>query len=112
MKKTQVHVEPGNPETFPDGRVDEDTLDATTDAMINEQIQRDEAEAMQDMGRYVRRIRKRVGMSQTEFAEATGVSVDTLRNWEQGRRYPTATARALLRVLDKSPEAALAALRR
>jgi putative transcriptional regulator len=78
---------------------------------IDEQIRRDEAEAMQEMGRYVRRIRSKIRMSQIEFARATGVSVDTLRNWEQGRRHPSATARALLKVLDRSPEAALAALR-
>ena len=111
MKKTHVHVDPGNPTTFPEGRVDQTRLEATTDEDIREQIRRDEADAMQETGRYVRTIRARVGMSQRDFAHATGVSVDTLRNWEQGRRYPTATARALLKVLDRSPEAALAALR-
>lgn len=111
MKKTHVHVDPENPITFPEGRVDQARLEATTDEDIREQIRRDEADAMQEMGRYVRTIRARVGMSQRDFAHATGVSVDTLRNWEQGRRYPTATARALHKVLDRSPEAALAALR-
>jgi putative transcriptional regulator len=38
------------------------------------------------------------------------VSLDTIRNWEQGKRCPTGAAKALLRVLDKAPEAALAAL--
>lgn len=111
MQKTHVHVDPDNPTTFPQGKVDEARLDATTDEAIREHIAQDEAAAMQEMGRYVRTIRARVGMSQRDFAHATGVSVDTLRNWEQGRRYPTATARALLKILDRSPEAALAALR-
>ena len=111
MKKTHLHVDPDNPTTFPAGRFDERRLDATSDEMIGEQIKRDEAEAMEEMGHYVRRIRGRTGMSQVAFSRVTGVSVDTLRNWEQGRRYPTATARALLKVLDRSPEAALAALR-
>jgi hypothetical protein len=38
------------------------------------------------------------------------VSLDTIRNWEQGKRSPTGAAKALLKVLDKAPEAALAAL--
>ena len=38
------------------------------------------------------------------------VSLDTIRNWEQGKRSPTGAARALLRVLDKAPEASLMAL--
>jgi putative transcriptional regulator len=39
------------------------------------------------------------------------VSLDTIRNWEQGKRSPTGAARALLRVLDKAPEVSLEALR-
>ena len=38
------------------------------------------------------------------------VSLQTIRNWEQGKRSPTGAAKALLKVLDKAPEAALAAL--
>jgi putative transcriptional regulator len=38
------------------------------------------------------------------------VSLDTIRNWEQGKRSPTGAAKSLLKVLDKAPEAALAAL--
>ena len=36
----------------------------------------------------------------------------SIRNWEQGKRYPTGAARALYRILDKQPEAALSALER
>lgn len=56
-------------------------------------------------------VRRRLGFSQTEFAERIGVSLDTIRNWEQGKRSPTGAATALLKVLDKAPEVALAALR-
>lgn len=91
MQKTHVHVDPDNPTTFPQGQVDEARLDATTDEAIREHIAQDEAATMQEMGRYVRTIRARVGMSQRDFAHATCVSVDTLRNWEQGRRSSTAT---------------------
>jgi putative transcriptional regulator len=48
--------------------------------------------------------------SQAEFAQRIDVSLDTIGNLEQGKRSPTGAAKALLKVLDKAPEAALAAL--
>ena len=53
----------------------------------------------------VKAIRKKLAKSQHEFALMIGVSVGTLRNWEQGRRKPVGPARALLRVAARSPEA-------
>ena len=50
-------------------------------------------------------IRERYKLSQTEFAALLGISVKTLRNWEQGRRTPHGAARVLLQVADKHPEA-------
>ena len=47
---------------------------------------------------------------EAELAARIQVSLDTIRNWEQGKRSPTGAAKALLKVLDKAPEAALAAL--
>ena len=58
----------------------------------------------------VKDIRDNLGKSQTEFALMIGVSVATLRNWEQGRRTPDGPARALLRVAAKNPEAVAKAL--
>jgi putative transcriptional regulator len=58
----------------------------------------------------VRAIRQRLRKSQPEFARMIGVSVATLRNWEQGRRRPEGPARALLRVAAANPEAVAAAL--
>ena len=58
----------------------------------------------------VRAIRDSLGKSQTEFAMMIGVSVATLRNWEQGRRIPDGPAQALLRVAAKNPEAVAHAL--
>ena len=49
-------------------------------------------------------IRKQTGLSQTAFAAQIGVPVATLRNWEQGRRYPDGPARVLLALLAKDPE--------
>ena len=58
----------------------------------------------------VKRIRAGLGKSQVEFALMIGVSVATLRNWEQGRRVPEGPAQALLRVAAENPEAVAAAL--
>lgn len=60
----------------------------------------------------VRAIRQKLGHSQTEFALMIGVSVATLRNWEQGRRTPEGPALALLRVAAAEPEAVARALSR
>lgn len=48
-------------------------------------------------------IRKTAGLSQPKFAERIGVSLATLRQWEQGRRVPTGPARVLLAMLAKNP---------
>lgn len=58
----------------------------------------------------VRAIRQDLGKSQSEFALLIGVSVATLRNWEQGLRIPGGPARALLRVAAANPRALLRAL--
>jgi putative transcriptional regulator len=57
----------------------------------------------------VAKIRKKLDLSQSAFAAFMGVSVATLRNWEQGRREPHGSARSLLLIADKSPEAFLKA---
>ena len=53
----------------------------------------------------VRVIRGKYRLSQSEFAAMLGISVQTLRNWEQGRRAPDGPARVLLQVAAKHPEA-------
>ncbi len=55
-------------------------------------------------------IRKALGLSQPEFAGFMGVSLGTLRNWEQARREPQGPARALLLVAAKQPAAVRGAL--
>ena len=59
----------------------------------------------------VKSIRAHLGMSQQEFAGRFGFSVNTLRHWEQGKRYPEGPARSYLKVIDKDPEAVMRALR-
>ena len=58
----------------------------------------------------VKAIRKHVGMTQTEFAAAFGISLSTLRHWERGDRIPRGPARVLLHVVAKAPRAVLSAL--
>ena len=53
------------------------------------------------------KIRRSYGLSQDKFAKLMGISVATLRNWEQGRRNPEGPARVLLRVAAKYPEVVL-----
>ncbi len=48
-------------------------------------------------------LRRFVGLSQARFAQALGISVHTLRNWEQGRRRPEGAAIALLRIAARHP---------
>ncbi|OGQ88450.1 MAG: transcriptional regulator [Deltaproteobacteria bacterium RIFOXYD12_FULL_56_24] len=92
------------------GRIDPARVDATGEEEILTQQAADEAEAMQDSARFARRVRKRLGLSQAEFSRRIDVSLDTIRNWEQGKRCPTGAAKALLKILHNAPEAALAAL--
>lgn len=58
----------------------------------------------------VRVIRKKIGMTQDEFARHFGVSKRTVQDWEQGRRVPTGAARAFLTVVRREPEAVRRAL--
>lgn len=55
-------------------------------------------------------IRAKLGLTQTQFARAFGISLDTLQNWEQGRRQPTGPAKVLLRVAERHPQAVLEAV--
>ena len=52
----------------------------------------------------VQYVRQTFNISQDAFAKFMGVSVGTLRNWEQGRRHPTGPAKMLLRIVARKPE--------
>jgi putative transcriptional regulator len=58
----------------------------------------------------VRDLRRRARLTQQEFAARLGVPVETIRNWEQGKRIPRGPARALLAVIAHAPETVFAAL--
>ncbi len=55
-------------------------------------------------------VREKLGLTQSQFAAMIGISIRTLQNWEQGHRRPEGTARALLRIAERHPQAVLEAL--
>lgn len=58
----------------------------------------------------VKTLRRRLGLSQRNFAARFGFDLDTVQNWEQGRRHPQGATRAFLKVIEKEPDAVLRAL--
>ena len=58
----------------------------------------------------VKAIRKKTGMSQQRFCATFGISLGTLRHWEQGLRTPRGPARVLLKVVDHDPDAVIQAV--
>ncbi|MEW6560276.1 MAG: helix-turn-helix domain-containing protein [Pseudomonadota bacterium] len=101
MKTVRVSLDPDAVTSSVSGRIDPARVDATSEQDIARQASADEAAAMQDAAKFARRVRKRLGLTQAEFSERIDVSLDTIRNWEQGKRSPTGAAKALLKVLDK-----------
>ena len=58
----------------------------------------------------VKAIRDKTGMSQQRFCATFGISLGTLRHWEQGLRAPRGAARVLLKVVDNNPRAVIKAV--
>jgi putative transcriptional regulator len=58
----------------------------------------------------VKAVRARPKMSQSQFAETFGFSLGTVQNWKRGHRRPEGAARALLKVIDRRPDAVFEAL--
>jgi len=96
--------------------VDLAKIDATTEADIRRHMREegyDPDDAIRDEDIISPAIiRKRLGMSQRQFAAAIHVPVATLQNWEQGRTPMDPSARALMTILAREPKAALRALGR
>lgn len=110
MKTVRMKINVLGDQVRPVGQIDPSKVDSTSESDIARHKAEDDASSMLDAAKFARRVRRRLGFSQAEFAQRIDVSLDTIRNWEQGKRYPTGAAKALLKVLDKAPEAALAAL--
>jgi putative transcriptional regulator len=62
--------------------------------------------------RNVKALRDRLGLSQQQFADRYGFSVETIRNYEQGHRRPAGPARVLLEIIASEPDAVTRALAR
>jgi len=123
MKKTgttRLTLEPG--QAPPPGDTDWDRVRAMSDAEVRAAALADPdaqpltREQLARMRRpvaregQVRAVRQRLGMTQEQFAEAFRLPIGTVRDWEQGRSEPDAPARALLRVIEREPDAARRAL--
>lgn len=106
-------------------RIDWPGIRATSDAEIERQIASDpdtaplftdeelsaaERVLPEVMPEDVRNLRRRLGLTQVEFAVRFGFSVETVRNYEQGHRRPRGAARVLLRVIAREPDAVIRAL--
>jgi putative transcriptional regulator len=79
------------------------TAEALAATLTGTQLQRLK-EGRFDCAEDIAALRQLIRLSQTEFARAVGISVYTLRNWEQGRRSPEGPALALLRIAAKHPQ--------
>jgi len=97
MKTLQIKIDKNGKPSLPMGQVNLAKLNATTEQDILQHQTIDDAEALMDAAKFARRVRRRVGMTQSEFSKRIDVSVETIRNWEQGKRTPTGAAKACLR---------------
>ena len=64
------------------------------------------------MGREVRLLRNRLGMSQQEFADAYGIPASNIRQYEIGRHMPPPAVRAYLKAIAADPDGVRRALAR
>lgn len=88
-------------EILPDGTEREMTRAATTGAAES---------GAPGAAAYARGVRAQTKLTQAEFASRIGVPIETVRNWEQGKRSPRGPARALLKLIEKAPQVAFAVL--
>jgi putative transcriptional regulator len=112
---TVVH-EPGDP--FPETDTDWEAVHARTEEQLHAAALSDPDAPPLEIGIAMgwkkqvnpKKLRERLGLTQDEFAATYRIPVGTLRDWEQRRKNPDATARAYLIVIDKDPKAVAALL--
>lgn len=80
------------------------------DAWSDEDLTRAEASYLPPTPEDVRALRTRLRLSQSQFARRYGFTLDTVQQYEQGRRVPSGPASTLLRVIELDPEAVERAL--
>jgi len=61
---------------------------------------------------FAQQVRRRLNINRTQFANRFGISVNTLRHWEEGRRRPRGAALVLLHVIWREPRAVMRAIAR
>jgi putative transcriptional regulator len=97
-----------------DGRIVEILPDGSERPLTNAASSADEAvtpgAAPESDAAYAKSVRARTKLTQAQFAARIDVPIETVRNWEQGKRSPRGPARALLKVIDKAPQVAFAVL--
>jgi DNA-binding transcriptional regulator YiaG len=76
---------------------------AQVSSAISAKLRRRLMQGKFESGADIAALRRFVHLTQAEFARAMGISVHTLRNWEQGRRMPEGPAIALLRIAARHP---------
>jgi putative transcriptional regulator len=111
----RVTLDPTKP---PRGRTDWRRVDAMTDEEIEQAARADpDAQPLSDaelakLQRVVdvRALRRRLGMSQEQFAKSFDLAIGTVRDWEQGRSVPDGPARVLLRLIERDPARVLQTL--
>ena len=96
-------------------RFSEEEVDAQAiedgDAWTDEELADAEAVHPPPSPDQVRALRARLGLTQVQFARRFGFIIDTVQQYEQGRRRPSGPASTLLRVIEADPEAVVRALR-
>ena len=105
-------------ENLPDDKTDWEALKKLSDEEIERRARSDpdnpplSDEELAGMRRVseVRRVRRNLGMTQEEFAETYGLSLATVRDWEQGRTEPDHASKTLLKLIARIPEQVEAAL--
>jgi putative transcriptional regulator len=97
-----------------DGRIVAILADGSEGAVVNAlgpapATSRPQSAAQADVSEavYARRVRARTKLTQAQFAARLGLPVETVRNWEQGKRSLRGPARALLKLIERMPEQAL-----
>jgi putative transcriptional regulator len=117
VKEQLIRYRPGR-DPKPESRTDWDRLKRMTDEEVEQAARNDpDAQPLSDeqlvrgfRPNALTALRKRLGLSQAEFAKQFRLNLRTLQDWEQGRRKPEDIARVYLRVIERNPEAVSAAL--
>jgi putative transcriptional regulator len=107
VRKTLAELRAGKP------KMNRAKLRATKDSDIARQIAEDPDTAPEvtlDMLIAPKNLRRRLNMTQEQFADALGIPVATLRNWEQGRNSIDPAGKSLLILIARDPESTLATL--